>query len=261
MPLGRYWRSGTLGLVSWLALFGLALVKRRSHRSTHAQRCDVFGFRRMRRRGVDTAGIKKAAAYIAAEFAKAGLKPGGVNGTFFQPFTIGGTSKLEGKSTLTLKGPLGQEIELKLGNDFQVMGLSGPGKVTAPLVFVGYGATAPASTMTITRASMWPARSCWPSGRRRASARNWALTAPQRTSTPPWRKRRPGRKQQGRRVPACQRFDGSGPGDKLMPFKDVAGAAAAGIPALQLRRAIVDNILQSSLGTILLKSKKPSSAI
>ena len=41
-------------------------------------------------RGVETKGIKLAADYIAAEFKKAGLKPGGVNGTYFQPFEISG---------------------------------------------------------------------------------------------------------------------------------------------------------------------------
>src|SRR5262249_13387195 len=38
--------------------------------------------------------------------------------------------------------PLGQTITLKADADFQVMGLSGSGKVSAPLVFDGYGAVA-----------------------------------------------------------------------------------------------------------------------
>src|SRR5437763_442148 len=81
-------------------------------------------------RGVDTQGINKAADYIAAEFKKAGLKPGGKDG-YFQPFTIRvGQSKVEGPATLTLKGPQGQVIELTAGKDFSVMGLSGSGKVT-----------------------------------------------------------------------------------------------------------------------------------
>ena len=37
-------------------------------------------------RGPTTKGINKAADYIADEFKKAGLKPGGVDGTYFQPF-------------------------------------------------------------------------------------------------------------------------------------------------------------------------------
>src|SRR5688572_16386777 len=54
-------------------------------------------------RGVQTQGIHKAADYIVREFTKAGLVPGGTK-QFFQPFAIFGTSKLEGKSTLKLKG-------------------------------------------------------------------------------------------------------------------------------------------------------------
>ncbi len=90
-------------------------------------------------RGVETKGIEKAAAYIAAEFDKAGLKPGGVDGTWFQPFTMSGIAKMDGVQTLKLRGPLGQEIELELDKDFRPLGLSGSGKVSAPVVFAGYG--------------------------------------------------------------------------------------------------------------------------
>ena len=48
-------------------------------------------------RGPGTKGIDKAADYIVEQFKEAGLKPGGVKGTWFQPFTIGGSlAKLEG---------------------------------------------------------------------------------------------------------------------------------------------------------------------
>ncbi|MBI3410672.1 MAG: M28 family peptidase [Planctomycetes bacterium] len=93
-------------------------------------------------RGPGTLGIDKAADYIAAEFRKSGLKPAGADGGFFQPFNIYGASELEGASRVTLKGPLGQEIELKQGTDFELLGLSAAGKVSAPVVFVGFGATA-----------------------------------------------------------------------------------------------------------------------
>src|SRR5207253_9795118 len=93
-------------------------------------------------RGVTTRGINLAADYIASEFKHAGLKPAGADGSYFQPFTMRGASKLGSPNTLVLRGPLGQHIELKQGEDFQVLGLSGPGTVTAPLVFAGYGASA-----------------------------------------------------------------------------------------------------------------------
>src|ERR1051325_5193524 len=56
-------------------------------------------------RGVGTKGLDKAADYIAAEFKKAGLKPGGVDGTYFQPFPFATNAQLDGDSTLVLQGP------------------------------------------------------------------------------------------------------------------------------------------------------------
>src|SRR5437660_1679883 len=93
-------------------------------------------------RGPGTQGIDKAADYIAAEFAKSGCKPGGPKGSYFQPFTVSGQPKLGGPNSVRLRGPLGQEIELTQGKHFEVMGVSGSGRISAPLVFVGYGATA-----------------------------------------------------------------------------------------------------------------------
>src|SRR5436189_1331073 len=66
-------------------------------------------------RGVGTKGLDLAAEYIAEQFKQAGLKPGGVNGTYFQPFPFATGGQLAGDSTLVLKGPLGQKISLKQG--------------------------------------------------------------------------------------------------------------------------------------------------
>jgi hypothetical protein len=91
-------------------------------------------------RGPTTRGINLAADYIAAEFKKAGLAPGGVEGSWFQPFTIP-AAILDGPATLTLTGPKGQRLELKQGAQFWPMGLGKGGNDTAPLVFAGYGIT------------------------------------------------------------------------------------------------------------------------
>src|SRR5438105_7831050 len=64
-------------------------------------------------RGPGTKGIDKAAEYIAREFQKAGLQPGGPQASWFQPFQILGSAQLDGPSTLRLRGPLGQQIELR----------------------------------------------------------------------------------------------------------------------------------------------------
>src|SRR5438270_13307010 len=71
-------------------------------------------------RGVGTKGLEQASRYVAAQFAEAGLKPGGVGGTYFQPFQVTGSPALDGPATLVLRGPLGQTITLTQGTDFQV---------------------------------------------------------------------------------------------------------------------------------------------
>ena len=91
-------------------------------------------------RGPGTKGIEKAADYIAGEFKKAGLKPAGLDGTYFQPFPYP-ANVLDEPARLSLKGPKGQEIELKSGVQFNPMGFGHGGKLTAPVVFAGYGIT------------------------------------------------------------------------------------------------------------------------
>ncbi|HTU19080.1 MAG TPA: M28 family peptidase [Gemmataceae bacterium] len=89
-------------------------------------------------RGPGTQGINKAADYIAAQFKQAGLKPGGVEGGYFQPFTIN-ANILDEPGRLALMGPQGQTITLKQGVQFWPMALGGSGSDEAPIVFAGYG--------------------------------------------------------------------------------------------------------------------------
>jgi len=91
-------------------------------------------------RGVTTRGIKLAADYIAAEFKKAGLKPAGEDGSYFQPFSMAGSVLIE-PASLKLLGPEGQKVELKPGTHFQPQGVSSSGQVSGPIVFAGYGIT------------------------------------------------------------------------------------------------------------------------
>src|SRR5439155_7693006 len=72
-------------------------------------------------RGIDTQGINQAADYIVNELKQAGLKPGGKDGTFFQPFSVNqGDGEVKGINNLTLRGPQGQSIELSIDKDFKV---------------------------------------------------------------------------------------------------------------------------------------------
>jgi hypothetical protein len=92
-------------------------------------------------RGPTTTGLLKAGDYIAAEFKKAGLKPGNPDGTYFQYFTVSGARK-EGPARFVLRGPGGREIVLKEGVHFDAMGIGSSGNLTdVPVVFAGYGIT------------------------------------------------------------------------------------------------------------------------
>src|SRR5262245_60195698 len=58
-------------------------------------------------RGPGTAGIDKAADYIAAAFQAAGLKGALPDGSYFQPFTVRGSPTLGKDVGVALKGPDG----------------------------------------------------------------------------------------------------------------------------------------------------------
>ena len=96
-------------------------------------------------RGVGTAGLDKAADYIAQKFAEYGLRTDVVNGKPFQPFTLAAETKLgsEENNHLTLYSEGDEGTELALDLQFRPVRLSSTGTFDAPLVFVGYGITAP----------------------------------------------------------------------------------------------------------------------
>ena len=93
-------------------------------------------------RGVGTKGIDKAADYIAKQFEEMGLNTKVFDGSPFQNFTMSSGAKIGEKNAVALIGPSGKETELKLGEDFNPLGLGGSGEIDLPIVFVGYSITA-----------------------------------------------------------------------------------------------------------------------
>ena len=89
-------------------------------------------------RGVDTPGIKLARDYIAAEFAKYGLRPDGDDGSYFQGFDVAVGVTVKEPSSLRLAA----EIPLVRSEDWVPLGLSTSNKVESEMVFVGYGVSA-----------------------------------------------------------------------------------------------------------------------
>jgi Zn-dependent M28 family amino/carboxypeptidase len=103
-------------------------------------------------RGPGLRGSEIAAQYIATQFALYGLKPGGDNGTYLQQINFVGMNAIPSKTTFSLvpKKPEGPSIDLysidlKYGDDYTVSNrtLTPIVDIDAPIVFVGYGITAP----------------------------------------------------------------------------------------------------------------------
>ena len=96
---------------------------------------------KMEGRGDGTKGLERAASVIEQRYKKLGLRPAGSRG-FLQPFSVITGAKLNPDTSLVLVKD-GHSQPLKLNEDFVPFSFSAPGSVEAPLVFVGYGATAP----------------------------------------------------------------------------------------------------------------------
>jgi hypothetical protein len=95
-------------------------------------------------RGTATRGHEIAAKFMATQFEALGLQPAGDNGTYWQEVPLR-RMKVDGaKTTFTLVRN-GKEETLEFGKDFLTRGDPGRGEssVEAPIVFVGFGVTAP----------------------------------------------------------------------------------------------------------------------
>src|SRR5579863_6768541 len=95
-------------------------------------------------RGTGQKGGDDAAEYIATQFKSYGLKPAGENGTYFQDVPMVGI-KTQPETTFNFVPKDGQSVALKLFDDFVTSnGTQVPSvDIDAPIVFVGYGITAP----------------------------------------------------------------------------------------------------------------------
>jgi hypothetical protein len=95
-------------------------------------------------RGTGTRGFQLAANYVRAQFEEMGLKPGGMNGTYFQNIHFRKIELLRNQSSVTLRRD-GSEQKLVMDKDFVMVGdpLRTETGAEAPVVFAGYGITAP----------------------------------------------------------------------------------------------------------------------
>jgi hypothetical protein len=101
-------------------------------------------------RGPGTAGIEAAGDWVAEQFASLGLTTPGEGQGPFQPFemTLEATLGPAERNRAELVGPAAatgepRVIPLELGRDFTPLAIGGSAEFDLPLVFAGYGITAP----------------------------------------------------------------------------------------------------------------------
>jgi Zn-dependent M28 family amino/carboxypeptidase len=96
-------------------------------------------------RGPGTRGGQLAAEYIATQFALAGARPAGENGTYFQTVPLIAVHTDVDKTSFTFVPASGAPIQLKYGEDYVTKDETGApsASIDAPIFFVGYGIDAP----------------------------------------------------------------------------------------------------------------------
>src|SRR5712671_3310115 len=89
-------------------------------------------------RGNGTPELERASEYIANQFRVLGLKPAGDNNTYFQNFQITTGTFYNYRNAVAVDG-----VDLQIDVDFEPLSFSLPSEIEAPIVFAGYGITAP----------------------------------------------------------------------------------------------------------------------
>ena len=209
-------------------------------------------------RGPGTPGIDAAADWIAAQFAEIGLAAPGA-GEAFQPFAMTLVAKLGPASanTLELVGPPTADggatvVPLVLGRDFTPLAAGGSGRFELPLVFAGYGITAPAEHYDdyAPLAEGGVAKGAALVLLRQEPQKNDPHGAFEGNQTSQHaalaRKVANASEHEAGGVVFC---DDSAETDSLMPFTRAGeGSDRRTIPVLHLRRAVLDDVVTRSLG-------------
>ena len=146
------WTQHLVGLtaVGLVMAFGAVVVRgadAENAASSEKRLADAIGFLaadELEGAGIGTAGIDKAAEFLAEQFAALGLNTALYEGTPFQKFKMNAGVSLGERNQLALVRPAGEQggaIDLQSGEDFTPLSLGGSGKLDLPLVFAGYGIT------------------------------------------------------------------------------------------------------------------------
>jgi hypothetical protein len=146
MPLAHAQMTGDLSVPS---VEGLPQAARAAAASIDAERIGThvrfLSLDLLEGRGPGTRGAELAAEYIATQFALAGVKPAGENGSYFQKVPLVAVHTIEDKTKFSLVPPTGAPVDLAYGSEIVSKDQTGQttADLDAPIVFVGYGIHAP----------------------------------------------------------------------------------------------------------------------
>jgi Peptidase family M28 len=96
----------------------------------------------MQGRLTNTPSNSLAGEFIKSRFERMGLKPAGLQGSFFQPYNLI-SSTLGDENVLEVAGGDNATLRLKPGQDYYPLYFSASGRARGKLVFTGFGITAP----------------------------------------------------------------------------------------------------------------------
>jgi len=135
-----------------LVFTGIGLFSAQDHRAPQIEsireaelRADLFFLASdaMRGRLTDTPENALTAEWIKARFERLGLSPAGADRTYFHPFSLA-TATLGSPNTFVANARETAPVTLKVRQDFYPLRFSASGHVKGPVVFAGYGISAPA---------------------------------------------------------------------------------------------------------------------
>ena len=132
-------KSHLVGTVTLIALMSFYSEINRGDTLTHLEaHIHYLASDELEGRGIGTAGLEAAAAYIADQFGDIGLEPGSANGDYFQPIEITVGVKVGDETALTI-----DNNTYDINDHFIPLGISASARAAGELAFVGYGITAP----------------------------------------------------------------------------------------------------------------------
>jgi Zn-dependent M28 family amino/carboxypeptidase len=139
--LGQCLLAGVLAVSLWVPAAAQTLTVGTADAARYLEHVKALTMREMEGRGNGTQGLTRAARILEEEYRRLGLEPAGTQ-RFFQAFQVATGARLAGRNEIVEQNGAARK-DLTLNDDFVPLSFSSSGEANAPVVFAGYGATAP----------------------------------------------------------------------------------------------------------------------